>query len=76
MVRIARCGHATVTASVLLLAATAPAGMNARNGALPHMFKPDTKITAIGSPRGADPRALLLRKIVLTEGREFLSTSN
>jgi len=76
MARIARCGHANVTASVLLLAATAPANMNLRSGLLPDMTKPGPKIAAIGSPRKDDPRVFLLRRVVLTDGREFSSTSN
>ena len=75
MARIARCGHAGVTTSVLLLAATAPANMNVCNGLLPDTIKPGTKIIAIGSPRADDPRVFVLRKVVLTDGREFSSTS-
>lgn len=54
----------------------APANMNVRNGLLPEMIQPGTRITAVGSPRKDDPRVFFLRKVVLEDGREFSSTSN
>ena len=54
----------------------APANMNVRNGLLPEMIKPGTKITAVGSPRKDDPHVFFLRRVVLEDGREFSSTSN
>jgi hypothetical protein len=64
------------SAETIHFAEGAPANMNVRNGLLPDMIKPGSKITAIGSPRKDDPHVFFLRKVVLENGREFSSTSN
>lgn len=49
----------------------APANMLARNGLLPDMIAPGTKITAVGSPLMSDPSKYFLRNVILPDGREF-----
>jgi len=49
----------------------APANMLARQGLRPELLPKGEKITAYGSPLLSDPSKLFLRKIVLSDGREF-----
>ena len=49
----------------------APANMLARQGLRPELLQPGVEITAFGSPLLADPSKIFLRKIVLSDGREF-----
>lgn len=49
----------------------APANMLARKGLRPDMIAPGTTITAFGSPLIADPTKFFLRRVRLSDGREF-----
>lgn len=49
----------------------APANMLARKGLRPDMIAVGTMITAVGSPLIADPTKFFLRRVRLSDGREF-----
>ena len=49
----------------------APANMLARKGLRPDMIAVGTTITAVGSPLISDPTKYFLRRVRLSDGREF-----